>query len=62
MGKRLCDYSTKNLAEYFHRDPVAMSWGIGNVEASMGADKTFEAKLRKLEGTITLGRKRKIRN
>jgi REP element-mobilizing transposase RayT len=62
VGKKLCGYSNKSFAEYFHRDPVAMSRGIGNVEASMGADKTFETKLRKLEGTITLGRKLKIRN
>jgi putative transposase len=62
MGKKLCGYSTKGLAEHFHRDPVAMSRGIGKVEGSIGVDKAFEAKLRKLEGTITLDRKRKIRN
>jgi putative transposase len=62
MGKKLCGYSTKSLAEYFHRDPVAMSRGIGKVEGRMGGDKAFEAKLRKLEGTVTLDRKRKIRN
>jgi len=60
--KKLCGYSIKNLAEYFHRDPVAMSWGIGKVEGRMGVDKDFEAKLRKLEGAITLDRRRKIRN
>jgi hypothetical protein len=62
MGKKLCGYSIRSLAEYFHRDPVAMSWGIGKVEGRMGVDKAFEAKLRKLEGSITLDRKRKIRN
>jgi hypothetical protein len=62
MGRKLCGYSTKSLAEYFHRDPVAMSRGIGKVERRMGVDKAFEAKLRGLEAAITLGRRRKIRN
>lgn len=62
MGKKLCGYSTKTLAEYFHRDPVAMSRGIGKVEGRMGGDKVLEAKVRKLEGAITLYRKQKIRN
>jgi hypothetical protein len=62
MGKKLCGYSTKSLAEYFHRDPVAMSRGIGKVEGRMGGDKALEAKLRKLEGAVTLDRRRKIRN
>jgi len=62
MGKKLCGYSTKSLAEYFHRDPVAMSRGIGKVEGRMGTDKTFEARLQELEGAITQGRRRKIRN
>ena len=62
MGKKLCGYSIRSLAEYFHRDPVAMSRGMGKVEGRVGADKDFEVKLRELEGAITLGRKRKIRN
>jgi chromosomal replication initiation ATPase DnaA len=62
MGKKLCGYSIRSLAEYFQRDPVAMSRGIGKVEGRMGADKDFEAKLRELEGKIKLDRKRKIRN
>jgi putative transposase len=62
MGKKLCGYSVKRLAEYFQRDPVAMSRGIGKVERRMGADKDFGAKLRELEGAITQDRKRKIRN
>ena len=62
MGKKLCDYSVKSLAEYFQRDPVAMSRGMGRVERRMGADKNFEAKLRELERAITQDRKRRIRN
>jgi hypothetical protein len=62
MGKKLGGYSTKSLAEYFHRDPVAMSRGIGKVEGRMGTDKNFEGKLQELEGAITKGRRRKIRN
>jgi len=62
MGKKLCGYSIRSLAEYFHRDPVAMSRGMGKVERKMGVDRDFEAKLRDLEEAITLGRKRKIRN
>jgi hypothetical protein len=62
MGKKLCGYSIRSLAEYFRRDPVAMSWGIGKVEGRMGVDKAFVGKLRKLEGSITLDRNRKIRN
>jgi REP element-mobilizing transposase RayT len=62
MGKKLCGYSVKSLAEYFQRDPVAMSRGMGKVERRMEADKDFEAKLRELEGAITQGRKRRIRN
>jgi len=62
MGKKLCGYSNKSFAEYFHRDPVAMSRGIAKVEGRAGSDKDFETKLRKLEGAITLGQKRKIRN
>jgi putative transposase len=62
MGKKLCGYSNKSFAEYFHRDPVAMSRGIAKVERKMRVDKAFETKLRKLEGAITLGQKRKIRN
>src|SRR3990170_5391485 len=60
LGKKLCGYSVKSLAEYFHRDPVAMSRGMGNVERRMGADKDLKTKLRKLEEAITLDRKRKI--
>lgn len=62
FGKKLCDYSVKSLAEYFHRDPVAMSRGMGKVERRMGADKDLKTKLRKLEEAIILDRKRKIRN
>ena len=62
LGKKLCGYSVKSLAEYFHRDPVAMSRGMGKVERRMGADKDLKTKLRKLEEAITLDRKRKIRN
>jgi putative transposase len=62
MGKKLCGYSVKSLAEYFQRDPVAISRGIGKVEGRMGADKDFEAKFRELEGAMKLDRKRKIRN
>ena len=62
VGKRLCGYSIKSLAEYFHRDPVAMSRGIEKVEGRIKSDRDLEAKLRKLEEVITLGRKRKIRN
>ncbi len=62
MGKKLCGYSNKSIAEYFHRDPVAISRGIGRVEGRTGSDKDFEAKLRRLEGVITMGQKRKIRN
>jgi len=62
VGKNLCGYSNKSIAEYFHRDPVAMSRGIAKVEGRTGSDKDFEAKLRRLEGVITLGQKRKIRN
>lgn len=62
MGRELCGFSVKSLAEYFHRDPVAMSRGIGKVLARMGVDKDFEAKLRKLKGSITIDKKRKIRN
>ena len=62
VGKKLCGYSTKSLAEYFHREPVVMSRGIGRVEGRMGTDKTFEARLQELEGAITQGRRRKIRN
>jgi REP element-mobilizing transposase RayT len=62
VGKKLCGYSNKSFAEYFHRDPVAISRGIGKVEGRMGADKNFKAKLRRLEEVITLDRKRKIRN
>lgn len=62
LGKKLGGYLTKSLAEYFHRDPVAMSRGIGKVEGRIGIDKNFEAKLRRLEEEITLGRRRKIGN
>jgi putative transposase len=62
VGKKLCGYSNKSFAEYFHRDPVAMSRGIAKVEGRAGSDKDFQAKLRRLEGAITLGQKRKIRN
>lgn len=62
VGKNLCGYSNKSFAEYFHRDPVAMSRGIAKVEGRVGSDKDFEAKLRRLEGMIMLGQKRKIRN
>ncbi len=62
VGKKLCGYSNKSFAEYFHRDPVAMSRGIAKVEGKAGSDKDFEAKLRRLEGMITLGQKGKIRN
>ena len=62
VGKKLCGYSNKSFAEYFNRDPVAISQGIGKVEGRMGADKNFKAKLRRLEEVITLDRKRKIRN
>jgi putative transposase len=62
MGKKLGGYSMRGLAEYFHRDPVAMSRGIAKVEGRAGTDKDFEVKLRRLEGKIMLGQKRKIRN
>jgi len=62
MGKKLCGYSIRSVAEYFHRDPVAISRGIGKVEGRMGADKRFQTRLRELEGAVTLKRKRKIRN
>ena len=62
IGNRLCGYSNKSLAEYFHRDPVAMSRGIAKVEGRIKSDKDFRANLRKLEEVITLGQKRKIRN
>jgi REP element-mobilizing transposase RayT len=62
VGKKLCGYTSKSLAEYFDRDPVAMSRGIGKVEARAGSDKDFEAKLWRLEEVITLGKNRKIRN
>ena len=62
MGKKLCGYSIRSLAEHFHRDPVAMSRGIAKVEGRAGPDKDFEVKLWRLEGKITLGQKKKIRN
>jgi chromosomal replication initiation ATPase DnaA len=62
LGKRLSDYSNKSLAEYFHRDPVAMSRGIAKVEERIRLYKDFEANLRKLEEVVTMGQKRKIRN
>jgi hypothetical protein len=39
-----------------------MSRGIAKVEGRAGSDKDFGAQLRRLEGVITLGQKRKIRN
>jgi hypothetical protein len=62
VGKKLCGYSNKSFAEYFHRDPVAISRGIAKVEGRSGSDKNFAAKLQRLEGLITLGQKQKIRN
>jgi hypothetical protein len=62
MGRKLGGYSIKSLVEYFYRDPVAMSRGTGKIERRMGMDKILRRKLRGLEGTITLDRKRKIRN
>jgi len=41
---------------------VAISGGIAKVEGGAGSDKDFGAKLRRLEGVITLGQRRKIRN
>jgi putative transposase len=62
LGRELCGFSVKSLAEYFHRDPVAMSRGISKVLARVRVDKSFDANLRKLKGSITKDKKRKIRN
>jgi chromosomal replication initiation ATPase DnaA len=61
VGKKLCSYSNKSIAEYFYRDPVVVSRGIAKVERRAGSDKDFEARLRRLERVIALGQKRKIR-
>src|SRR4030042_151195 len=57
---RVCGYSNKSFAGYFHRDLVAMSRGIAKVEGRARSDKDFGVKLRRLERVITLGQKRKI--
>jgi len=62
VGRKLCGYSNKSFAEYFHRDPVAIGRGVRKIEGRMGVDEAFAARLRELEGTITLCQKRKIRN
>jgi REP element-mobilizing transposase RayT len=60
VGRRLCGYSNKSFAEYFHRDPVAVSRGIAKVEEKIRLDKRFEITLQRLEEEVVRGAKRKI--
>lgn len=62
MGKKLCGYLIRSLADYYHRDSVTMSQGIGKVEGRRGVDKVFQARLQRLEEAITRDWKRKIGN
>jgi REP element-mobilizing transposase RayT len=60
VGRRFCGYSNKSFAEYFHRDPVAVSRGIAKVEEKIRLDKRFEITLQRLEEEVVRGAKRKI--
>lgn len=60
MGKRLCGYLNKSFAQYFHRDPVAVSRGIAKVEEKIRSDKAFEITLQRLEEEVVRGARRKI--
>ncbi len=60
LGQGLGGYKVREVAEYFHRDPVAMSYGLRKVEQRLREDKTLRAELADLESRLIKNKRRKI--
>jgi len=68
-GRALCaylahglgGYKMREIAEHFHRDPVAMTYGLRKVEQRLREDKTFEAEVAGLENRLIKNKRRNIK-
>ena len=58
LAKRLTRHSLKSVAEHFKRDPVAISQGVGKLEAKLREDKKLRGKIDEVTEILGKGRKR----
>ena len=52
LGKKLCNYESRAIAQFFKRDPSVLGKGIRNVEDRMISDRTFQKKLVAIENAL----------
>jgi len=58
LGKNLCRFENKAIAQVFKRDPVTVSQGIKRVEQMIRDDSDFAASMQQLEKRLTKGKKK----
>ena len=58
LARRLTRHSLKSVADYFGRDPVAISQGVGKLESRLREDKDLEGRITELAENLGEGRKR----
>jgi len=57
LGKNLCRFANKAIAQVFKRDPVTVSQGIKKVEQMIRDGSDFAASMQQLEKRLTKGKR-----
>ena len=61
LGHGLGGFKIREIAEHFHRDPVAMTYGLKKVEQRLREDKKVGAEVTGLENRLIKNKRRKIK-
>ena len=61
LGHGLGGFKIREIADHFNRDPVAISYGLRNVEQRFREDKKLEAKMTALENNLIENKRRRIK-
>jgi chromosomal replication initiation ATPase DnaA len=61
LGHGLGGFKIREIAEYFSRDPVAITYGLKKVEQRLREDKKLEAEVAVIENNLIENRRRKIK-
>jgi REP element-mobilizing transposase RayT len=56
LGRKLCNYENKSIAQFFKRDPSVLTKGIRHVESRIISDRVLQKQLVEIESILVKGR------
>jgi chromosomal replication initiation ATPase DnaA len=59
LGRKLAGLQVKEIARYFHREPMTVSLGVRKIEDLMRRDREMAQRMEAIEKELRKGRKRK---